>query len=264
VVTKRFKLAADEMRPIATGHGACIATDRITVDGEKVGYMVREAPDDDVDSGWRFMAGDESQTYMDDATNLSFYDVNTVANYDPEIVPMLRAPVGSAFERNASGMFVRVEGPDDDDDAALNPKFPIVVGDYALTDNWAITLARKHNRRIEDGSLVLWRPGFTMWLRAYGASLGESAAARMAWLRTEPSPGAFDVIEERDGGVLRFSYRLGESSTDGRVAAFYAFVVNENGHLHMSIYLDEEAQSADARAAWRSVRSRSNASRVVH
>ena len=37
----------------------CIATDRIMVDGEKVGYMYRENPDFVGDSGWRFTAGDE-------------------------------------------------------------------------------------------------------------------------------------------------------------------------------------------------------------
>ena len=37
----------------------CIATDRIMVDDEKVGYMYRENPDFVGDSGWRFTAGDE-------------------------------------------------------------------------------------------------------------------------------------------------------------------------------------------------------------
>ena len=56
---KTYALRADQIKPLAEGHGACFATDRITVDGKKVGYMYREDPDEDVDSGWRFMAGDE-------------------------------------------------------------------------------------------------------------------------------------------------------------------------------------------------------------
>jgi hypothetical protein len=75
------------------------------VDGHRVGYCYREEPDDDVDSGWRFLAGDESQEYMDTFENHGIYDVNTVANYDPDIIPLLRAPSGSAFERDASGQF---------------------------------------------------------------------------------------------------------------------------------------------------------------
>lgn len=106
---KRFRLPADQIRPIATGRGACIATDLITVEGRKVGFMYREAPTHDTDSGWRFMAGDESQDYMDDPDNLAVYDVNTVVNHDPDVVPLLDAPIGSAYERaEGSGGFVEV------------------------------------------------------------------------------------------------------------------------------------------------------------
>jgi hypothetical protein len=107
---KRFALRADQIKPLATGRGGCFATDMITVHGHKVGYMYREQPDNDIDSGWRFVAGVESQEYMDDANNIAIFDVNTVANYDPEIIPFLDAPLGSAFERDRrSGKFVKVE-----------------------------------------------------------------------------------------------------------------------------------------------------------
>jgi hypothetical protein len=52
-VEKKFKLAADEIRDLATGFGGCIATDKIMVDGERVRFMYRQEPDNDVDSGWR-------------------------------------------------------------------------------------------------------------------------------------------------------------------------------------------------------------------
>ena len=107
---KKFALRADQIRPLAEGHGGCFATDMITVEGRKVGYMYREEPDFESDSGWRFMAGRESPEYMDDADNIAIYDVNTVANYDPDIIPLLNAPVGSVFEREGgTGGFVAVE-----------------------------------------------------------------------------------------------------------------------------------------------------------
>jgi hypothetical protein len=84
----------------------------ITVDGHKVGYMYREESDNDVDGGWRFMSGQEPQEYMDNPDKHGVYDVNTIANYDPEIIPYLNAPVGTAFERDReSGKFVKIEGP---------------------------------------------------------------------------------------------------------------------------------------------------------
>ena len=86
---KVYKLRAEEFKELAPNRGACIATDMIVVDGDKVGFMYRETPDIGVDSGWRFMSGRESQEYMDDPSNLAFYDINTIANYDADIVPYL-------------------------------------------------------------------------------------------------------------------------------------------------------------------------------
>ena len=91
--------------------GSCIGSDRITVDGCKVGFMYREEPDSDLDSGWRFFAGDETQDYADDPNNFALYDVNTIANYDLQIVPYLNAPFGSEFERD--GEEFRLVTPDD-------------------------------------------------------------------------------------------------------------------------------------------------------
>lgn len=95
----RHRIASSDIRALARGRGTCVATDRITVDGELVGYMYRAEPGGDGESGWHFMAGDESDAYMDDAGNHGVFDVNTIANYDPQIIAVLDAPPGTAFER---------------------------------------------------------------------------------------------------------------------------------------------------------------------
>lgn len=106
---KRFSLTADQIRPLANGRGGCLATDRVVVDGQRIGYMYRELPDSSIDSGWRFFAGDESNDYVNDPQNLGIYDVNTIANYDPLIIPLLSEPVGSVFARDPQkGQFVKV------------------------------------------------------------------------------------------------------------------------------------------------------------
>jgi hypothetical protein len=97
---KQFALTADQIKPLATGRGGCIATDMITVAGKPVGYMVREPTIRPNDSGWCFMAGDESQDYMDNPSNHGIYDVNTIANLCPDIIPHLDAPPRSAFTRS--------------------------------------------------------------------------------------------------------------------------------------------------------------------
>ncbi|MBQ3010673.1 MAG: DUF2185 domain-containing protein [Oscillospiraceae bacterium] len=88
----------------------CFATDRITKDGYKVGYMYRELPDEGVpDSGWRFMAGDEDEEYMNNPDNIHIFAINTICNYDRDIIPYIRARVGSAYIRTGHN---RLE-PDD-------------------------------------------------------------------------------------------------------------------------------------------------------
>lgn len=104
---KNFKIPGEDIKELAPGYGACFATDQITVEGHPVGYMYREAPDNDTDSGWRFFSGSEDQDYIDDLSNTEIYDVNTIANYDPDIIPFLDAPVGMEFMRDQqTGGFV--------------------------------------------------------------------------------------------------------------------------------------------------------------
>lgn len=105
---KKFALSADQIQPLAPGRGGCIATDKITVEGRPVGYMTREEPLFPEDSGWAFQAGDETQEYMDDSSNHGIFDVNTIANLCPDIIPLLDSPPPVAFARLSSGEMVQV------------------------------------------------------------------------------------------------------------------------------------------------------------
>lgn len=96
---ENYKLKANDIVDLIPQMGACFATDMITVDGMKVGYMYREAPDKDIDSGWRFFSGTENQEYVDDPNNTNIYNVNTIANYDNAIIPYLDLPFGTELER---------------------------------------------------------------------------------------------------------------------------------------------------------------------
>ncbi len=58
------------------------------------------------DSGWRFFAGDEDEAYMARNEHHGVYDVNTIVNYDPTILPFVDLEIGSALERDDAGDFV--------------------------------------------------------------------------------------------------------------------------------------------------------------
>ncbi len=94
-----------------TGGGpqGCFATDRILVDGCRVGYCYMgrsRSRGGRGDSGWRFTAGDESDSYMDDPPGRSgIYHLNTLCNYDPDIIPLLDSEPGTAWCRDQSGVF---------------------------------------------------------------------------------------------------------------------------------------------------------------
>jgi hypothetical protein len=96
---RNFKIRANEMVELIPEMGACLAPDTIAVEGLKVKFMYRETPMSNVDSGWQFFSGTETQEYIDNPENLAIYAVNTIANYDRAIIPYLNLPVGTELER---------------------------------------------------------------------------------------------------------------------------------------------------------------------
>ena len=116
-----YHVKAEDMKnllPDGENATGCIATNRITVEGCKVGYCYREKADGDWDSGWRFTAGDESDEYMDDPNNAGIYGLNSICNDDPDIIPLLNTPAPCAFERDENGVFQQIKDwkPDEDEE----------------------------------------------------------------------------------------------------------------------------------------------------
>ena len=97
---KNYKLQNDDIKKIIELNGGCIATDRITVEGMKIGYMYRENPTYENDSGWRFFEGTEDELYTNNPDNFSIFDLNTICNYDKSIIPYLNKPIGTKLEKN--------------------------------------------------------------------------------------------------------------------------------------------------------------------
>jgi len=98
-MNNKFQLKPEDIKVLIPSMGYCLASDKITVDGLKVGFMYREEPEEVDDSGWRFLSGTETQEYIDEDKNIMIFDVNTIANYDPAIIPYLKISVGKELER---------------------------------------------------------------------------------------------------------------------------------------------------------------------
>jgi hypothetical protein len=90
----------------------CFVTNRVLRDGQKIGYLYREDPDNEKDSGWRILAGDESDEYMNDSKNISFVSLGAVLSQDDSMIHLLDARTGAAFRRNlATGGFDPAPAP---------------------------------------------------------------------------------------------------------------------------------------------------------
>ena len=84
----------------------CYVTNRVLNDSKPAGYLYREEPDHEDDSGWRITANDETDDYMENSTNCSYVSLGAVLNRDDSFLELLESPVGSAFFREAkSGHF---------------------------------------------------------------------------------------------------------------------------------------------------------------
>jgi len=105
---KQWAIPGPQIKQVLTdwnGPVGCLATDRIMVDGCKVGYMYRQQPVNEGDSGWCFFAGDEDDAYTCNPDNVGVFHLNTLCNYDPSIMPLLNAPYGTAYVRGEDGLF---------------------------------------------------------------------------------------------------------------------------------------------------------------
>lgn len=225
----------------------CHVSRRVLDDGRPVGYLVRDA------LGWSFLAGDETQEYVDRPGNLVVRALGEIVARDPAVAVHLSAPVGTALVRAGDGFVDPADRPDPA--RALNPDFPVVSGTVTLSPEWTLTVEQPMNRRLEDGALVLWRPGFTVWLTLWN-STDAPGSARMATLLEHASPDRYDLRQWRRGEVEYAGYRLTEPEVDAAADPLYGFAVGPGGHLQFAGYFDDEADLAAAGTLLASVTAR--------
>lgn len=85
--------------------GYVIASNRVMKDRLPVGYLYRETPDGEGDSGCRLFSGEESQQYADEPANFAMYNASTVLEIAPEIAELLGTESPVAFERGQMASF---------------------------------------------------------------------------------------------------------------------------------------------------------------
>lgn len=93
---------------LSTALGRCIATKSVSEEGNPVGFMYREAPVFENDSGWRFFSGDETDEYTDNPDNFTVYGISDITQTNPALTEFINQPEGSAWEADENGNFQAV------------------------------------------------------------------------------------------------------------------------------------------------------------
>lgn len=139
---------------------------------------------------------------------------------------------------------------------SLHPDFPVVTGNFVLTKGWRITLPEEFNRRIEDGSLVLWRPELTFWINVWNNERQASTEELLTRLLADAHPDRREEQLERSGTMARLTYMLAEEDAEGDQAqspSINGFVIADAGYVQIAAYYDSPEALTQAYAIIHSV-----------
>lgn len=241
VPAKKLAVDPDTAPPMVPPLGLGVATDHVMVEGWPVQMMRRGAPAHEADSGWTFASGLESADELADPARSGAYDLDLVANIDPDVLPFLTWPPGTVIERaTPSSPLEVVVGPDEPPPVQLLP--PVGPGPVRFSDAWRLTAPTRLLRWLDGADLVLWRPGLQVMLAVYDGPA--DPAARLAELATQVHPDATHVERSLNGDVARLSFRLEEDGS----AAIFGFLRSAGHELHLVFHFEDEQSEAHARA----------------
>ncbi|MCC8145690.1 MAG: DUF2185 domain-containing protein [Bacteroidales bacterium] len=71
---------------------------RRAIEADCIGYCYREEPETKIDSGWRFLYGDEDEEYLDNPVYKEAVYPEEMLSINPSLDLILAAPVGAEFE----------------------------------------------------------------------------------------------------------------------------------------------------------------------
>lgn len=124
---------------------------------------------------------------------------------------------------------------------SLHPDYPVVTGIYQIRDDWAVALPDRFNQRIEDGSLVLWRPALTFWITVWGNDKGASEEKRLTSILETASDIRSEQQIERTENLVRLTYELPEEDRSRPKSVYKSisgYVIAPIGHVQISAYFD--------------------------
>jgi hypothetical protein len=68
------------------------------LEADHIGYCYRDNPENNIDSGWRFLYGDEDEEYLDNPTHIESVYPEEMLSVNPALDVILGTPPGTEFE----------------------------------------------------------------------------------------------------------------------------------------------------------------------
>ncbi|MBY9005962.1 MAG: DUF2185 domain-containing protein [Candidatus Lokiarchaeota archaeon] len=232
-MNKEFKKKKEEIKQLIDPMGGCIASDKIIAEGKKVGYMYRDKPHNKQDSGWRFLSGDESPEYMNNLENHRIYAVNTICNFDPDIIPFVKSRFGAAYER-ISDLHPFKKAPRRE--VYFNPDYPVVENRVQIFNRWEIKIYEKFNKRIEDKTIVLWKPNITIMIDHWKPKVSKKQI--ISQLKERILDNAYEIEEIKFKNFINLGYRINEERPEGLVYIYNVHLVDKGTELLFTFYFD--------------------------
>jgi len=122
-----------------------------------------------------------------------------------------------------------------------------------ITREWSFDLDESFRHRIEDGNLIFWKPGRTIYLIVWSRPEGEDKEQTMTWLKSESHPDPLLRKEPASTAILRYGYLLKERDGEHEYFGFYGFAVANTSYVQMSCYFDKETDVEWAEQTWLSL-----------
>jgi hypothetical protein len=133
--------------------------------------------------------------------------------------------------------------------------FPTIDGAYRLSADWEIALPGEFQRRFDDTTLVLWRPGLTARLDIRMNDRDEPKEVRVRRVQEGRPAGALDVTTETNGALIRYAFRVREAGGgDVSRSTLHGVVVGNSGLVELTVSFDVESNLATAQGLWRGLR----------
>jgi hypothetical protein len=110
-------------------------------------------------------------------------------------------------------------------------------------------------RRLDDGDLVLWKPGLTVCFTALPAKRPSPAESVKAFL-ADADEARFEETLEQRGSLHTAHYRLDEEDDGDTQMGLYGIVAAAKQMLVVAVYFDTKRDAKQALEIFRSVKAR--------